>query len=136
MIEHVVAYAATAMAFFALDFLWLSRLAKSFYAGRLGSLLLEKPRLSAAIAFYAIYVLGIVIFAVAPALNLDSPQHALVMGALFGFFAYATYDMTNFATLKGWPLSVVIVDIGWGIVLTGLSAFLGFHGAHIAMPAG
>lgn len=125
MIQYLAAYAFTAVVFLAIDFLWLSKIARRFYVDALGDLLLDAPKLGAAAGFYALYVVGIVIFAVAPALREGSILTALGYGALFGFFAYATYDMTNYATLRGWPLSVVVVDIAWGTVLTGVSAALG-----------
>ncbi|MGH1417932.1 MAG: DUF2177 family protein [Hyphomicrobiaceae bacterium] len=125
MLENVIAYVVTAAIFLVLDLLWLSKVAKSFYFSRLGPLLLERPRLSIAATFYALYVIGIIIFAVSPALRLGSADHALVYGALFGFFAYATYDVTNYATLKNWSSTVTFVDIAWGTTLTGLSAYLG-----------
>jgi len=89
-------------------------------------LLLDKPNLTVAAVFYAIYVIGVVIFAVAPALQTGSWKTALIYGALFGLFTYGTYDMTNLATLKNWSVTVAIVDIIWGTVLTGASALLGY----------
>ena len=128
MAQYLIAYAVTAVVFLGIDFVWLSRIAKGFYYDRLGELLLEKPNLGAAVAFYAIYVIGIIIFAVAPALKEQSASTALIFGALFGFFAYATYDMTNYATLRNWSLTVSLVDIVWGTFLTGISAWLGYLG--------
>lgn len=128
MIMYIAAYAGSALVFFVLDFIWLSQVALQFYSSRLGDLLLEKPNIGAAAIFYLMYVAGIVIFAVSPALRADSIWTALMFGALFGFFAYATYDMTNYATLKNWPLTVVIVDITWGTCLTALSAAAGYLG--------
>lgn len=125
MFENVIAYIITVFIFLALDVVWLSRIAKSFYFSRLGPILRERPHLGIAATFYALYVVGIIIFAVAPGLRLGSADHALLYGALFGFFAYATYDITNYATLKDWPWSVALVDIAWGTTLTGLSAYLG-----------
>lgn len=125
MITYVYAYLATALVFFTLDFVWLSRVARDFYFDRLGGLLLETPNMAAAAGFYLVYIVGIVFFAVAPALKSESVWMALSYGALFGFFAYATYDMTNYATLKNWPVSVVVVDIAWGMFLTGISAGVG-----------
>jgi uncharacterized membrane protein len=124
--QYVAAYFATAVIFLFIDFIWLAYVAKNFYFSRLGDLLLPKPNLAVAGGFYAIYVVGIVIFAVAPALQSGSWKTAIVYGALFGFFAYATYDMTNLATLKNWSVTVTIVDIVWGTVLTGTSAVLGY----------
>jgi uncharacterized membrane protein len=125
MAQYLIAYAFTAAIFLGIDFVWLSRIAKPFYYGRLGDILLDKPRLSAAVAFYAVYVIGIIIFAVAPALKAGSLGTAFLYGAMFGFFAYATYDMTNYATLRHWSLTVVVVDITWGTALTGTSAVVG-----------
>ncbi len=124
--DYLIAYIATAVVFFAIDFVWLAKVAKSFYWSRLGGLLRDKPNLAAASGFYAVYLIGIVIFAVVPALQAQSWTTALVYGALFGFFAYATYDMTNLATLKGWSVSVAVVDIAWGTALTGASATFGY----------
>jgi uncharacterized membrane protein len=124
--QYLAAYVVTAVIFLFLDFLWLGYIAKSFYFSRLGELLLDKPNLGVAAGFYAVYVIGLVIFAVAPALQSGSWKTALIYGALFGFFCYATYDMTNLATLKGWPVTVAIVDVIWGTVLTGVSALMGY----------
>ena len=128
MSKYVIAYAATAIAFFAIDIVWLTQIAQRFYYERLGDMLLEKPNMVAAALFYATYVAGIVIFAVLPGIRSGSVLTALGYGALFGFFAYATYDMTNYATLKNWPLEIVIVDIAWGVFLTGIAATLGYLG--------
>ncbi len=125
MFQYVIAYIAAAVVFLGVDFLWLSRIAKSFYYGRLGDMLLETPRMGAAVAFYAVYVLGIVIFAIAPALRADSISTALLYGALFGLLAYGTYDMTNYATLRQWSLTVSLVDMAWGTFLTAISASVG-----------
>jgi len=124
--QYLAAYLATAAIFLLVDFVWLAYVAKNFYASRLGPLLLDKPNLTVAAAFYAIYVIGVVIFAVAPALQSGSWKTALIYGALFGLFTYGTYDMTNLATLKNWSVTVTVVDIIWGTVLTGASALLGY----------
>lgn len=131
MLQYATAYLITVSVFLAIDFVWLSRVAKRFYRDRLGDLLLDKPRMGAAVAFYAAYVIGIVIFAVAPGLREGSMVTAGIYGALFGFFAYATYDMTNYATLRNWPLSVALVDTAWGTVLTGFSAAMGYQGVRL-----
>ncbi|WP_417686539.1 DUF2177 family protein [Roseibium sp.] len=131
--QYLVAYIATAVVFLGIDYVWLAHVSRGFYAERLGHLLMEKPNMAAAAGFYAIYVVGIVIFAVAPALRTGSLSTALIYGGLFGFFAYATYDMTNFATLKDWPPSVVMVDVLWGTVLTGVSACLGTYLTRLAI---
>jgi len=134
MVQYLIAYGITAIVFLGIDFIWLSQIAKTFYSERLGDLLLDKPNLGAAAAFYAIYVVGVVIFSVAPALRAGSATTALVYGALFGFFAYATYDMTNYATLRNWPLEVSLVDTAWGACLTGVSALLGYLLTRLIFP--
>lgn len=123
---YVIAYISTAILFLGIDALWLGVVARSFYTARIGHLMAANPRLWIAAAFYAVYVIGILIFAVAPALNAGSWQTALIHGALFGFFAYATYDLTNMASLRDWPIAMVIVDVAWGTMLSGMSALGGF----------
>jgi uncharacterized membrane protein len=100
------------------DAIWLSVVASKFYKSQIGGLLLEKPNMTAAVIFYVIYVVGIVAFVLSPALEKDSWQYALGYGALFGFVAYATYDLTNLSTLKGFTTKLVIVDMLWGVCLT------------------
>ena len=125
----LVAYVVTLVVFCALDFAWLGWIAMGFYARGLGALLLARPNIAAAAAFYLLYVLGVQIFAVHPALAAGSWTRTWVAGAMFGFFAYATYELTNLATLKGWSLPVTLVDIAWGSVLTALAATAGFAAA-------
>lgn len=134
MMRLVAAYFVTLVVFLGIDFVWLTRVARRLYAENLGELLLQKPRLAAAALFYALYVVGIVVFAVSPALKTDSTGTALLSGALFGFLAYATYDMTNFATLRNWPFVVTVVDMAWGAVLTGVSAAAGYMITRALMP--
>ncbi len=110
-------YAATVPVFFAIDMVWLGVLARPFYRQQLSGFLGEGFNWPAAVIFYLIFIVGILVFAVIPALAKGSLQHALLWGALFGFFTYATYDLTNLATLPGWPLKMVIVDILWGTFL-------------------
>lgn len=126
MPQLVVAYVTTALVFLAIDYVWLSQVATRFYFDRIGHLLMDKPNLAAAGVFYILYVVGIVIFAVAPALRNESLATAIAYGALFGFFTYATYDVTNFATLRDWPVVVVVVDVAWGTVLSAVSAAFGY----------
>lgn len=102
-----------------IDWIWLGFIAKKLYYSEIGNLLLKKPYMPPAIAFYIIYVLGIVVFVTDPAIQAGSWQHALGYGAFFGFVAYATYDLTNWATLKGWSPKVVVADMIWGAFLTG-----------------
>lgn len=126
MSTYVAAYVVTAAIFLSIDYVWLAKVAKGFYRDKLGGLMLDRPKFAAAGAFYLFYVVGIIIFAVAPALQAGSVLTALIYGSLFGFFAYATYDVTNYATLKGWSLLVSVVDVVWGTVLTGFSATAGY----------
>ena len=110
-------YALTVPVFFVVDLIWLGVVARGFYQKNLKSLLSPNVNWAAAIIFYLIFIAGILIFAVIPALNKDSWRHAVLWGALFGFFTYMTYELTNLALLKNWPLNIVIVDILWGVVL-------------------
>ena len=123
---YVVAYIATALVFLGLDAIWLSRIALGMYRRELGSLLLEKPKLPIAGAFYLIYVAGIVILAVVPALADGGWIRALLMGAVLGLVAYGTYDITNLSTLKGWSTRLALIDIAWGVGLTAVSATIGW----------
>ncbi|WP_417691003.1 DUF2177 family protein [Roseibium sp.] len=125
MLQYVIAYIVTAVIFFAIDFVWLGKVATNFYSSNIGHLMLDKPNFVAAGGFYALYIVGILVFAVVPALRSGTISTALIYGALFGFFAYATYDMTNYATLRGWPVVVVVVDVIWGTMLTCVAAGLG-----------
>ncbi len=101
-----------------LDWIWLGTVAKTFYRSQIGKLLLDKPNMTAAVVFYMIYVVGVVTFVISPALEKESLTHALSRGALFGFVAYATYDLTNLATMKGFTTKLVVVDLLWGALLT------------------
>jgi uncharacterized membrane protein len=129
MTKYLVTYGATLIAFLAIDFVWLGFVATRFYREQLGHMMLEKPLLGVAFAFYALYALGIVVFAVMPGLRDDSWRTAALLGALLGLVAYGTYDLTNFATLKSWPAAMTFVDMAWGMVLTAASATAGFYAA-------
>lgn len=120
--EFILRFLVAAGVMGLIDWVWLGFIAKKLYYSEIGSLLLEKPYMPAAIAFYMLYVIGILVFVVTPALEKNSWQYALGYGALFGVLAYATYDLTNWATLKGWSPKVVVIDILWGAFLTGTVA--------------
>lgn len=113
-------------AFLVIDLLWLGIIAKKFYRKHLGFLMSDDVNWFAAIIFYLIFIAGIVIFVVNPALEANSLRYALVYGALFGFVSYATYDLTNLATLKNWPLLITIVDLIWGTVLASSVSIITF----------
>jgi len=110
-------YLLTVPVFFLIDMIWLGFVARNFYKEQLHSLLSPQVNWTAAFLFYFIYIAGIIIFAVRPGLEAGSLARACLFGALFGFFTYATYDLTNLATLRDWPVLVSIVDIGWGTLL-------------------
>ena len=115
-------YLATIPVFFAIDMIWLGYLARDFYQSSLRHLLSPEVNWPAAFIFYFMYIAGILLFAVRPGLEAQSLGKACLWGALFGFFTYATYDLTNLATLQNWPLKVVVVDILWGTTLCTLVA--------------
>jgi uncharacterized membrane protein len=131
MLKYIVAYIASGAVFIALDFVWLAFIAQKLYQREIGSLLLEKPNMGAAVAFYLIYLAGTLFFAVRPALQGGSWTTALIFGALFGFVAYATYDLTNMATLKGFSWTIVAADLGWGAFVTASIATAGYFGAQL-----
>ncbi len=121
--QIAIAYPVTACVFLALDAVWLSLMASRLYKPAIGHLMAEQVNVPPAVLFYVLYVAGIVVFAVLPALAGRRPWlSALGLGALLGLLAYATYDLTNQATLKGWPWPVTLVDLGGGAVLTGPAA--------------
>lgn len=124
-----IVYLATAATFAVIDLGWLGVMVDRMYRPRLGDVLLDGVRLAPAVVFYLLYVLGIQIFAVRPAVAAGDVREALRKGALFGFFTYMTYDLTNYATLRTWSLVVTLLDIAWGTVLTALSASAGYLAA-------
>ena len=110
-------YAIALPVFFALDMIWLGLIARNFYAKELGLLMRGDINWTAAIIFYLLFIVGLVLFVIAPAVDRGAWTYALLFGALFGLITYATYDLSNLATLKDWPLLVTIVDMIWGAVL-------------------
>ena len=112
-------YALTLAVFFIIDMVWLGVVAKGFYRKHLGAMLSPKVNWGAAILFYLVFIVGLLVFVIGPALAAGAPLQALAFGALFGFISYATYDLSNLATLKDWPMIVTVVDLVWGSVLGG-----------------
>lgn len=112
--------------FLAIDGVWLTLIAKNFYAKHLGYLMSKTPNLAAAGIFYLIYIVAMLVFVLVPAIEKKSLMQAITMGALFGFAAYATYDLTNLATIKDWPILITIVDLIWGTTLSALVAGISF----------
>ncbi|HME01396.1 MAG TPA: DUF2177 family protein [Solirubrobacteraceae bacterium] len=114
------------------DLLWLGFAARDFYASRLGALLRPEPNWTPAALFYALYAFGLLVFCVTPALVTRSWREALARGALLGLVAYATYDLSNLATLQGWPLAVAVADITWGAALSAVAALAGYAAATLS----
>jgi uncharacterized membrane protein len=131
MFAYVVAYIGAAVVFCLMDFVWLAVIAKNFYHNRVGSLMLINPQVVPAAAFYILYLLGLLIFAIIPGLRAQNLLVAASMGAFLGLIAYACYDLTNLATLKGWSLSLTLVDIAWGILVSTIASSAGFLVANI-----
>lgn len=123
---YIKLYALTVPVFFIIDILWLGVVAKGFYRRKLSFILSAEVNWVAAFVFYLIYIAGILFFAVRPAVLNASWGQAAILGALFGFFTYATYDLTNMATIKNWPLIIVGVDILWGVCLCTVVSCLSF----------
>jgi uncharacterized membrane protein len=126
MTRFALMYLVTVPVFFLIDLVWLGVVARDFYRSQIGSLMADPIIWWAAILFYLLSVAGIVFFAVLPALDAGSWTKALLLGAAFGFFTYMTYDLTNLATLRGWPVMLTVVDIAWGTVLCGTVATAGY----------
>lgn len=124
--SFLIAYIAATIVFLAADALWLGVIMKDAFQKGLGHLLADKPNLGVAAGFYIFYVIGIVFFATMPAVKEADWMMATLYGAMFGFFCYATYEMTNLATLKNWPVKTAIADMAWGAFLSGLSATAGY----------
>jgi uncharacterized membrane protein len=130
-----LSYVVSGIAFLALDAVWLSIMGNALYRPQLGNLVLEKFLVAPAVAFYLVYPVGIAVFAVAPGLQASSGAVALGQGLLFGFLAYATYNLTNLATLRGWSTLVTGLDIGWGAIATGAAAIVGYWIMHFLVRA-
>lgn len=130
MAQFIYLYLATIPVFLIVDLLWLGIVTRGFYRSQLREFL-GPVKWPVALIFYFLYVLGIVFFAVLPALAIESFARAALLGALLGFFAYMTYDLTNYSTLRNWPPALTVVDIIWGTVLTTVVAsasyFIGIH---------
>lgn len=126
MKRTIVAYVSTLVVFGAVDFLWLGFIAKDLYRNGIGHLMAERPMWSAAVLFYLLFIAGLVYFAVLPGVEAGAWARTLVPAALFGFFCYATYDLTNLATLRGWPVGIVAADLMWGTFVSAVAGTAGF----------
>lgn len=126
MAYYLKLYVATFVTFLAVDMIWLGLVARTFYRKNLGFLLAPAPNWIAAVIFYLLFILGILVFVVIPGLNEGSLRTVLLRAALFGLITYGTYDLTNLATVRDWPVLVTVVDMIWGTVLSVLVGFAGF----------
>lgn len=127
ILKYIVGYIATGLAFALIDSVWLRNAYTKLYKPEIGDILYSGGfRMGPAIAFYLLYILGMMIFAVGPAFASGKWQTAVIWGALFGFFCYMTYDMTSYAVLKTWSLKVTILDMIWGTFLTGSASLVGY----------
>ena len=126
IIKYLISYIATGISFAVIDSIWLRNMYVKLYQPEIGEVLMKGVRMGPAITFYLLYILGIIIFAVAPAFKSGQWQTALLNGAMFGFFCYMTYDLTNYSTLKVWSLKVTVLDMIWGTFLTGSAAAAGY----------
>ena len=132
MIKYVAAYLGAGLTFAAIDFVWLTTMTNRLYKPVIGPIMADKPDMKAAVAFYLISIAGTVFLAIAPALREGNWTRAAINGAVLGFVAYATYDLTNQATLAVWQTKLTIIDLIWGTTLTMLSATGGYFAARWA----
>ena len=129
MSKYLAAYAACAATILALDALWIGVIAKNLYKSGIGHLMAASPKFGVAAVFYALYVVGIIVLAIVPALAAGNWIRATVLGAVLGFMAYMAYDLTNLATLRDWPVGLSLIDLMWGTFLTATSATAGYFAA-------
>lgn len=126
MLQNTKIYAITFVIFFIIDIIWLALVAKNFYNLQIGFLMKSSVNWTAAICFYLLFIAALVFFIINPALAKNSMNYALFAGAFFGLITYATYDLTNLATLKDWPLKLTIIDLVWGTSLSALTSTISF----------
>jgi uncharacterized membrane protein len=129
MTRILVAYVTTLVVFLGMDFVWLTQMTPRLYQPAIGPLMAAKPNLGAAVLFYALYIVGVVVFAVLPALERKTWFRAAGLAALFGFLAYGTYDLTNLATLRGFTVQLTVADMAWGAVVSAVAASVGYAAA-------
>ncbi|MBC7756175.1 MAG: DUF2177 family protein [Bdellovibrio sp.] len=125
MLKFLPAYILVIIAMFSLDLIWLSQIAQPLYQAGIGHLMATEPRLGFAALFYLVFVFGLMWFAVRPNVAAKGLKSAFIAGAVFGFFVYASYDLTNLALLKDWPLNLSLIDMTWGTVLSATCAAVG-----------
>lgn len=133
---YIASYLVALATFVAADMVWLTTMAPRFYRPTLGDIAISGVNLPPAISFYLIYPVGLLIFAINPALKSGSISTAVLYGALFGFFTYATYDLTNHATLRNWTFQLTLVDVTWGTILAAITSVITFWVAGRLIGAG
>ena len=126
MLKYLAVYFSFLLSLVVVDLIWLLGIAKNLYQQEMGSLMASEPKLLAGLAFYALYALGVTIFVTVPALSKQSWLYAVQYGALFGFFCYMTYDLTNLAVIRNFPTQLAFIDIAWGSFVTALCAGFAF----------
>lgn len=126
MLKYFVVYFSFLISLLVIDLIWLLGIAKNLYRAEMGSLMAPEPRLLAGLGFYLLYALGVTIFVTLPALSKQSWIYALQYGALFGFFCYMTYDLTNLAVIRDFPIRLALIDIAWGASVTASSAAIAY----------
>lgn len=127
MMQYIKIYFITLIIFFIIDIIWLGFIASGIYKQYLGYIMKTDVNFIAALLFYMLFIVGIIFFVINPAIEKDSLSYAIFAGAFFGLITYATYDMTNLATIKDWPLFITVIDLIWGTVLCSLTASLSFY---------
>jgi uncharacterized membrane protein len=131
MVKYILLYLIVFVAFLVIDLIWLGVVARKFYRDQLGFIMVDKINWPAALSFYLLFIAGLIYFVVLPSLGQGSWSNALLNGAFLGLLCYATYDLSNLATLKNWPLKVTIADLIWGSVLCGSLSVIGFFAGRV-----
>ena len=126
MLKYFAVYFSFLLSLVVIDLIWLLGIAKNLYRDEMGALMAGEPKLLAGLAFYLLYALGVSIFVILPAISKQSWLYALQYGALFGFFCYMTYDLTNLAVIRDFPMRLALIDIAWGSAVTALSAAVAY----------
>ncbi len=126
MLKNFAIYFSFLFILVAIDLIWLLGIAKNLYRNEMGDLMASEPKLVAGLAFYLLYALGVCIFVIVPALSKQSWLYALQYGALFGFFCYMTYDLTNLAVVRNFPTQLAFIDIAWGSFVTAVCASIAY----------
>lgn len=133
MLKYLAVYFSFLLSLIVIDLIWLLGIAKNLYRNDMGSLMASEPKLLAGLGFYLLYALGTSIFVIIPAISKQSWIYAVQYGALFGFFCYMTYDLTNLAVIRDFPVRLALIDIAWGAAVTAISATIAYSvGARVA----